>query len=221
MRRVFRFTFIGFLLFFLLYHVKKCPQSCKHSKQLFILGSNLTLLKSLSRIHPDLSQCYFEQYGELINKLYLMRLFWEVVPMENDRLTEAGISKEILDVATNAFISELMSQSNNCLIMHKRHHPMAYYLQAKFPGAKFVLISGKLISPNENGSKKMKGRFVRLLGKSGSAIMSCEPDIDCLNVIENDLIQNPKSNIPLILDFLNITFDEKSPNYFRFNATIH
>ncbi|KAG7202057.1 hypothetical protein KM043_004735 [Ampulex compressa] len=103
--------------------------------------SGTTLMRAMLDAHPDV-RC--GQETRVIPRILQMKMHWSKSERENLRLTEAGISKEVLDSAIAAFCLEIIARHGEPAPRLCNKDPltlkMGSYILELFPNAKFIFM---------------------------------------------------------------------------------
>lgn len=163
--------FVGLLLIFALYQLgiicgsmKYVPTAMMIAKEKYVVGpfdhkrytydrymplifiggvprSGTTLVRAMLDAHPDV-RC--GQETRVIPRILQMRMHWLKSERENLRLSEAGISKEVMDSAIAAFCLEIIARHAEPAPRLCNKDPltlkMGSYILDLFPNAKFIFM---------------------------------------------------------------------------------
>ncbi|CAG2100710.1 unnamed protein product [Medioppia subpectinata] len=184
--------------------------------------SGTTLLRVLLDAHPEI-RCGEET--RVIPRLLGFRQSWLKAPFESRRLSEAGITAEVLDAAVGAFILEIIAKHGTPAPRLCNKDPFtlrsAVYLRYLFPNSKFIFMirDGRAVVHSIISRKVTISGFdlkdFRQCLKKWNAAMSamhyqCEQlgSSVCLPVQYEQLVLQPKVWLQKILSFLSVPWNE-------------
>jgi protein-tyrosine sulfotransferase len=184
--------------------------------------SGTTLMRAMLDAHPEI-RCGEET--RVIPRLLGMRGQWARSPKESKRLSEAGLTDEVIDSALAAFILEVIAKHGEPAKHLCNKDPFtlksSVYLSQMFPNSKFVLmvrdgraVVHSIISRKVTISGFDLKSFRSCLQKWNQAMevmyyqcMRVGPE-NCLLVYYEQLVLHPKVWMEKILRFLNIPWNE-------------
>lgn len=204
------------------------------SRQVIFVGgvprSGTTLLRAMLDAHPDV---HCGEETRVIPRILGMRSRWDKSEKEHRRLVEAGLDQEVLDRATRAFISEIiMGHGLPSKYLCNKDPLSLNYMQdvvRLFPKAKFVL----LIRDGRSVAYSIVSRNVTITGVNSKNYMSAAMFWNkvitrmthdcsmlgknrCLEVRYENLVKSPKVWMQVILEFLNVPWNDNVMHHEQF-----
>ncbi|XP_051539855.1 protein-tyrosine sulfotransferase 2-like [Myxocyprinus asiaticus] len=197
----------------------------QHTPVVFVGGvprSGTTLMRAMLDAHPDI-RCGEET--RVIPRLLSLRQSWARQTEERWALEEEGVSQEMLDSATTAFILEVIARHGEPARLLCNKDPFtlksANYLSHIFPNSKFLL----MLRDGRASVHSMISRHVTISGFNLSSYRDCltkwSNAIDamfsqcmivgrhrCMTVRYEDLVLQPRTTMKSVLRFLNAPWHE-------------
>ncbi|KAL3856526.1 hypothetical protein ACJMK2_011272 [Sinanodonta woodiana] len=183
--------------------------------------SGTTLMRAMLDAHPEI-RCGEET--RVIPRLLGMRANWEKSQLEKKRLSEAGITGDVLDSAMAAFILEIVAKHGEAAPHLCNKDPFtlksSVYLNQLFPNAKFLL----MIRDGRATVNSIISRQVTITGFDLKSFRNCMtkwnsameimfsqclhvgPD-SCMPVYYEQLVLQPELWLRRILTFLDIPWN--------------
>ena len=252
--------FVGLLLVFALYQLgiicgsmKYVPTAMMVAKEKYVVGpfdhkrytydrymplifiggvprSGTTLVRAMLDAHPDV-RC--GQETRVIPRILQMRMHWLKSERENLRLSEAGISKEVMDSAIAAFCLEIIARHAEPAPRLCNKDPltlkMGSYILDLFPNAKFIfMIRDGRATVHSIISRKVTitgfdlSSYRQSLIKWNHAISTmygqCKEigSDKCLMVPYEQLVLHPRQWMKKILNFLDVPWNESVMHHEEF-----
>jgi len=184
--------------------------------------SGTTLLRVMLDSHPDV-RCGGET--RVIPRLLNLRNSWLKAPFESQRLSEAGITPDVLDRAVGEFMLEIIARHGRPAKRLCNKDPFtlksAIYIKSLFPKAQFLF----LIRDGRAVAHSIISRKVTISGFDTSSYRNClnkwdlatrsmheqckklGPDV-CHPVYYEQLVLHPERTLRDILNFLGLPWDD-------------
>ena len=201
-------------------------------KVIFVGGvprSGTTLLRAMLDAHPDV-RCGEET--RVIPRIISMRSRWNRSQKERNRLVEAGLSEEVLDRATRAFISEIILSHGELAkhLCNKDPLVLNYMddIMRIFPRAKFVL----MVRDGRAVAYSIVSRNITISGVDSKSYLSAalfwnkvvhKMTTYCINnrgkcqmVYYEDLVSDPQQWMKKVLQFLEISWHDNVLHHQQF-----
>ncbi|PBC32185.1 Protein-tyrosine sulfotransferase [Apis cerana cerana] len=192
--------------------------------------SGTTLVRAMLDAHPDV-RC--GQETRVIPRILQMRMHWLKSERENLRLSEAGISKEVMDSAIAAFCLEIIARHAEPAPRLCNKDPltlkMGSYILDLFPNAKFIfMIRDGRATVHSIISRKVTitgfdlSSYRQSLIKWNHAISimygQCKEigSDKCLMVPYEQLVLHPRQWMKKILNFLDVPWNESVMHHEEF-----
>lgn len=184
--------------------------------------SGTTLMRAMLDAHPDI-RCGEET--RVIPRILSLRQGWGRQMEERWALEDEGVSQEMLDAATTAFLLEIIARHGEpaALLCNKDPFTLksAVYLSNIFPNSKFLL----MLRDGRASVHSMISRRVTIAGFNLSSYRDCltkwsnaiEAMVSqckavgrrrCMTVRYEDLVLQPRGTMQRVLHFLNTPWHE-------------
>ncbi|XP_012946345.1 protein-tyrosine sulfotransferase 1 [Aplysia californica] len=184
--------------------------------------SGTTLMRAMLDAHPEI-RCGEET--RVIPRILGMRTQWERSALEKKRLTEAGVTGEVMDSAVRAFILEIIAKHGPAAPHLCNKDPFTLkstvYLNKQFPNSKFILmirdgraVVHSIITRKVTISGFDLNSYRKCLSKWNSALETMYSQClhvgqgKCMPVYYEQLALHPKEWMARILRFLDIPWNE-------------
>ncbi|XP_076842743.1 protein-tyrosine sulfotransferase 2 isoform X2 [Brachyhypopomus gauderio] len=209
--------------------VKDTNQTQYHYSQdspvVFVGGvprSGTTLMRAMLDAHPDI-RCGEET--RVIPRLLALRHGWRRQGQERSDLEEEGITQEMLDSATLAFLLEVIARHGDPAPLLCNKDPFtlksSVYLSNIFPNSKFIL----MVRDGRASVHSMISRRVTIAGFDLSSYRDCLTKWNhaieamlfqctvvgakrCLTVHYENLVLQPRTTMVKVLQFLDVPWHE-------------
>lgn len=184
--------------------------------------SGTTLMRAMLDAHPDV-RC--GQETRVIPRILQMKMHWSKSEKENLRLTEAGISKDVIDSAIAAFCLEIIARHAEPAPRLCNKDPlilkMGSYMLELFPNAKFIfmirdgratvhsIISRKVTITGFNLTSYRQSliRWNHAISAMYGQCREIGPE-RCLMVPYEQLVLHPRHWMKKVLNFLDVPWNE-------------
>ncbi|XP_051972111.1 protein-tyrosine sulfotransferase 2-like [Xyrauchen texanus] len=197
----------------------------QHTPVVFVGGvprSGTTLMRAMLDAHPDI-RCGEET--RVIPRLLSLRQSWARQAKERWALEEEGVTQQMLDSATTAFILQVIARHGEPARLLCNKDPFtlksANYLSHIFPNSKFLL----MLRDGRASVHSMISRHVTISGFNLSSYRDCltkwsnaiEAMVSqcmivgrhrCMTVRYEDLVLQPRATMQSVLRFLNAPWHE-------------
>ncbi|KAL6427003.1 protein-tyrosine sulfotransferase [Cataglyphis hispanica] len=192
--------------------------------------SGTTLMRAMLDAHPDV-RC--GQETRVIPRILQMKMHWSKSEKENVRLTEAGISKEVIDSAIAAFCLEIIARHAEPAPRLCNKDPltlkMGSYILELFPNAKFIfmvrdgratvhsIISRKVTITGFDLSSYRQSliRWNHAISVMYGQCKELGPE-RCLMVPYEQLVLHPRQWMKKILNYLDVPWNESVMHHEEF-----
>ena len=192
--------------------------------------SGTTLMRAMLDAHP-LIRCGEET--RIIPRMIDLRNAWLKIPIENERLENAGINSDVIDAALSAFMLEIIVKHGKPAQHMCNKDPLVLkhsaYVKNLFPNAKFILMirDGRAsVHSIITRHVTIKGfdlndwsdcftKWNRIIENMYNQCMDLGPDV-CMPVYYEQLVLHPKDSMKKILKFLDIPWNEAVLHHEKF-----
>lgn len=219
-----------------LVQVSKTLDSTKYNRNMpiiFVGGvprSGTTLMRAMLDAHPMI-RCGEET--RIIPRMIDMRNAWLKVPIESERLENAGINEDVMDAAVSAFMLEVIVKHGKLAPRMCNKDPFVLrhsaYMKNLFPNAKFLL----MIRDGRASVHSIITRHVTIKGFDLNSWQDCFTKWNniiknmynqcsdlgsevCLPVYYEQLVLHPEKSMRKILKFLDIPWNDAVLHHEKF-----